>query len=274
MYKEISSFFYINFILVACAAITPVPVPTASPTPAEWDRAGWTLAWHDEFDGPALDLTNWTFDIGGGGWGNQELETYTNRLENVRTENGMLVIEARKESSSYYTSARIKTQGLHAWKYGRIEARIKIPSGQGIWPAFWTLGDDIDTKGWPASGEIDILESIGKDPTRIYGTAHGPGYFAGSGVGSSILTSADSLKNDFHVYALEWDENELRWYFDDREYFKVTENNNTPNNWVFDHPFFIILNVAIGGSWPGNPDKTTMFPQFLNVDYVRVYQRP
>lgn len=282
MYKKFHLFLYLTFILGACAVTAPEPTPTSVPTPmptptAEWDRAGWIITWHDEFDGSELDLKNWTFDIGGGGWGNQEWEAYTDRPENVRVENGMLVIEAREEpeliAGRNYSSARIKTQGLHAWQYGRIEARIKLPYGQGIWPAFWMLGDDIYKKGWPAAGEIDILEFIGREPDHIYATVHAPGYSGGNGVGSSLVTSADSLRNDFHVYAIEWEENEIRWYFDDQQYFQVTPD-DVPGEWIFDHPFFIILNVAVGGRWPGYPDKTTVFPQFLYVDYVRVYQKP
>jgi beta-glucanase (GH16 family) len=282
MYKTLHFFFLLSFILSACAMtppeLTPTPVPSPMPTPtAEWDRAGWVIAWHDEFDGSELDLKNWTFDIGGGGWGNQEWEAYTNRTENVRVEDGMLVIEAREEpeliAGRNYSSARIKTQGLHAWQYGRIEARIKLPYGQGIWPAFWMLGDDLSKKGWPAAGEIDILEFIGKEPNHIYATVHAPGYSGGNGVGSSLVVSEQSLKNDFHVYAIEWEENEIRWYFDEQQYFKLTPD-DVPDKWIFDHPFFIILNLAVGGRWPGYPNKTTVFPQFLYVDYVRVYQKP
>jgi len=282
MYNKLHFFLYLSFILGACAVAIPEPTPTFVPTPmptptAEWDRAGWMVAWHDEFDGPELDLKNWTFDTGGGGWGNEEWEAYTNRPENVRVENGMLVIEAREEpgliAGRNYSSARIKTQGLHAWQYGRIEARIKLPYGQGIWPAFWMLGDDINKMGWPASGEIDILEFIGREPDHIYSTVHAPGYSGGDGIGSSLVTSAVSLRNDLHVYAIEWEEHEIRWSFDDQQYFKLTAD-DVPDQWIFDHPFFIILNLAVGGRWPGYPDKTTVFPQFLYVDYVRVYQKP
>jgi beta-glucanase (GH16 family) len=280
MYKKLSISLCLGFLLSACAAPTPEPTSTPQPTPvpsstAEWEHPGWTLAWHDEFDGPELNLRNWTFDLGGGGWGNQEWETYTNRPENVRVEKGLLVIEAREElvGGRPYSSARLKTQGLHAWQYGRIEARMKLPSGQGLWPAFWMLGENINAKMWPACGEIDIMEFIGKEPDQIYATVHGPGYSGGDGVGSSFTTSAESLKNDFHVYAVEWQANEIRWYFDDQQYFKVTIA-DVPAEWVFDHPFFIILNLAVGGRWPGYPDDTTVFPQFLYVDYVRVYQKP
>lgn len=284
MFKNFPVLLGFTFILGACAAMT-TPEPTSTPaptlipssTPAAWDRQGWNIAWHDEFDGPELDLKNWTFDIGGNGWGNSEWEAYTDRPENVRVENGMLVIEAREEpkliAGRNYSSARIKTQGLHAWQYGRIEARMKLPYGQGIWPAFWMLGENMNIVGWPAAGEIDILEFIGREPDRIHATVHAPGYSGGSGVTSGFLISADTLKNDFHIFAIEWEENEIRWYFDDQQYFQLTPA-DVPDQWIFDHPFFIILNLAVGGRWPGYPDKTTVFPQFLYVDYVRVYQKP
>ena len=280
--KKLNVLLVFAFLLGACAVpapeptTTPVPpTPIPSPTPAAWDREGWNIAWHDEFDGPELNRENWNFDIGGNGWGNAEWEAYTDKPENIRIEDGMLVIEAREDPTlpggRPYSSARIKTQGLHSWTYGRIEARIKLPHGQGIWPAFWMLGDN--NKGWPASGEIDILEFIGKTPDTIYATVHAPGYSGGNGVGSSLVVSEESLKNDFHVYAIEWQENEIRWLFDEQEYFKLTPA-NVPADWIFDHEFYIIMNLAVGGRWPGYPDKTTVFPQFLTVDYVRVYQRP
>jgi beta-glucanase (GH16 family) len=282
MYKTIHLLFCLALIISACAVATPEPTPTSVPTPmptatAIWERAGWDVAWQDEFEGTQLDLNNWTFDIGGGGWGNQEWEYYSDRPENVRLENGMLVIEARKEGVEFsgrpYSSARIKTQGLHAWQYGRIEARMKLPYGKGIWPAFWMLGENMPQKGWPAAGEIDILEHIGKEPDRIYATVHGPGYSGSNGVGAHLVVPAGTVSNDFHVYAIEWQENEIRWLFDEEEYFKLTPA-DVPGEWVFDHPFFIIMNVAVGGGWPGYPDSATVFPQFMYVDYVRVYQRP
>ena len=284
MHKRLSIFICLSFLLGACVAATPeptaTPIPTSTPVPsptAEWERAEWNLVWQDEFDDTELNLKNWTFDIGGNGWGNQELQTYTNRPENVRLEEGMLIIEAREEpdliGGREYSSARLKTQGLHDWQYGRIEARIKLPYLQYILPAFWMLGANLYQKGWPTAGEIDILEFIGREPDRIYGTVHAPGYSGGDGVGSSLTVSAEALRDEFHVYAIEWEENEIRWYFDDQEYFKLTPA-DVPDEWIFDHPFFIILNLAVGGRWPGYPDDTTEFPQFLYVDYVRVYQRP
>lgn len=234
--------------------------------------AGWTLVWADEFDGSNINVQNWTFDTGGGGWGNNELEYYTDRPENARIENGNLVIEARKERyrNGAYTSARLKTQGLKTWTYGRIEARIKIPYGQGIWPAFWLLGNDINTVGWPGCGEVDIMENIGREPYTVHGTIHGPGYSGANGVGS-LLTATTPWSDDYHLYAVEWNTNHIEWSVDDVPYFSVSPA-DLPGAWVFDHPFYIILNVAVGGSWPGSPDATTQFPQQMLVDYVRVYQ--
>lgn len=281
MQKTLSILFLV-LILSGCALATPAPtatpVPSLMPTAtAEWERPGWELVWQDEFEGSELNLQNWTFDRGGGGWGNQEWQAYTDRPENVRLEEGMLVIEAREEpeliGGRNYSSARIKTQGLHAWQYGRIEARLKLPYGQGLWPAFWMLGEDLSKKGWPAAGEIDILEFIGREPDTIYATVHAPGYSGGDGVGSSLTVPAESLKSDFHVYAIEWQEDEIRWYFDDQEYFRLTPK-DVPDEWIFNHPFFLILNLAVGGRWPGYPNDTTVFPQYLIVDYVRVYQKP
>jgi beta-glucanase (GH16 family) len=241
-------------------------------------RQGWKLVWHDEFDGDSLDPAGWTYDIGGWGWGNNELELYTQRRENVRVEGGMLVIEARAEEreNRRYTSGRIKTQGLHSWKYGRIEARLLIPAGQGIWPAFWMLGEDIVRVPWPGCGEIDIMESIGRQPEIIHGTAHGPGYSGSGGPGKSFAyPSGESFAEGFHLYAVEWDADRIQWFVDDALYFTLTagELAAKKKKWIFDHPFFILLNVAVGGTWPGSPNDTTSFPQRMLVDYVRVWER-
>jgi len=241
---------------------TPTPVPA------------WRLVWRDEFDGTALDTTKWVRETGGTGWGNAELEYYTNRPENARVENGFLVIEARQEQfgNQAYTSARLKTQGLGAWRYGRIEARIQIPRGQGLWPAFWMLGDNIGQVGWPGCGEIDIMENIGKEPGRVHGTVHGPGYSGANGISSTYSLSTGAFADDFHIFAVEWQPGAITWYVDST-YYKTVTSSDVPGTWVYDHPFFIILNVAVGGYWPGSPDATTVFPQTMRVDYVRVYQR-
>ncbi len=234
----------------------------------------WSLVWHDEFDGPTLDRTKWVWETGGGGWGNNELEFYTARPENARVEDGHLVIEARQEpfGNRQYTSARLKTQGLAAWKYGRIEARIRIPRGQGMWPAFWMLGGRCEQVGWPTCGEIDIMENIGREPRRVHGTVHGPGYSGARGVSAAYSLRADAFADNYHVFAVEWQAGAIVWYADSAVYATVTPN-TVSGTWVFDHPFFILLNVAVGGSWPGSPDSTTVFPQTMLVDYVRVYQK-
>jgi len=248
-----------------------LPEPTATPLAAQPE---WKLVWNDEFDGDSLDRSRWAFDLGGSGWGNNELQFYTDRPENARVADGMLVIEARQEDrlGRDFTSARLKTQSLHAWTYGRFEARMKLPTGQGIWSAFWMLGEDIVTAKWPASGEIDIMENIGA-PHTVYATIHGPGYSGGEGIGASYNLPNGTVTDGFHVYAVEWEPDEIRWFVDDVQFASVTPD-DLPNGkeWVFDHPFFLLLNVAVGGNWPGNPDDTTTFPQTMQVDYVRVYQ--
>lgn len=245
----------------------------------------WTLVWSDEFNSPngsAPDPAKWTYDLGGGGWGNNELETYTNRTRNVHIEHGMLIIQARKEDytgpdgiARHYTSARLKTQGLFQQTYGRFEARIKIPHGQGLWPAFWMLGENIAQVDWPKCGEIDIFENIGREPSTIHGTIHGPGYSDESGIsGSYTLPGGRRFADRFHTFAVEWEPNAIRFYVDSILY-KTSLRADLPagTTWIFDHPFFLILNVAVGGGWPGNPDSSTTFPQTMKVDYVRVFRR-
>jgi len=239
-------------------------------------QSGWTLAWSDEFDGASLDTSKWGYDLGASGWGNYELEYYTSRPENVYLEGGKLVIKAIQESyqGAQYTSGRILTKNKFSQAYGRFEARIKIPFGQGMWPAFWMMGSDSDTVGWPACGEIDIMENIGKEPNIVHGTMHGPGYSV-NGIGAAYsLPAGQRFADDFHVYAIEWEPGVVRWYVDDQLYQTLTRASIPPGtNWVVDHPFYVLLNVAVGGGWPGNPDASTQFPQQMVVDYVRVYQR-
>jgi beta-glucanase (GH16 family) len=243
---------------------------------------GWSLTWSDEFEGDAINSSKWSFDIGGKGWGNNELETYTSRNANAHLESGQLVITALKETftgpdkiTRNYTSARLLTKKKFSQLYGRFEARIKIPYGQGIWPAFWMLGDNIDAVHWPNCGEIDIMENIGREPSIVHGTFHGPGYSGEKGVGAAFsLPPGRKFADDFHTFAVEWGPNVIRFYVDDSLYQSRTPADLPPGTtWVFDYPFFIILNVAVGGGWPGNPDATTTFPQHMLVDYVRVYKR-
>jgi beta-glucanase (GH16 family) len=270
---------------------TPPPAQSATQTqspdgahpPAASSK--WTLVWFDEFngaDGSRPDKSKWVYDIGSDAWGNAEEECYTDRADNSVICGGNLVITARKESikcpkgaDKPYTSARLKTLGLFSQAYGRFEARIKVPRGQGMWPAFWMLGEDIPKVGWPASGEIDIMEIIGKDPSTAYGSLHGPGYNGSRGYrGEYRLPGTVEFADAFHTFSIEWEPNVVRFYVDDDLYATQTPKKLPPDGkWVFDHPFFIILNCAVGGSWPGSPDETTQFPQEMLVDYVRVYKR-
>ena len=243
---------------------------------AEEDQASWRMVWSDEFEGPAGQLpdpANWVFDIGTD-WGNAQLEYDTDRPENVSLDgNGNLAITAREESymGSAYTSGRIKTQGLFEQAFGRFEARIKLPTGQGVWPAFWMLGNDIDAVGWPECGEIDIMEYRGQEPSLVLGTIHGPGYSAASGVSGRYSLQGGRFDTDFHVFAIEWTEDGIDWFVDDNHYHSV-DRSEPGGRWVFDHPFFILLNVAVGGGFVGPPNESTVFPQAMLVDWVRVYQ--
>jgi len=266
-------------VLLSLPAVAQITTNPSRPARAQRLQKSWTMIWNDEFngtDGTLPDSSKWTYDLGGGGWGNNELETYTNSTTNVQQKGGNLVITATKVGTNFasYYSARIRTQGLFDVEYGRIEARIKIPYGQGMWPAFWMLGSDINTNPWPNCGEIDIMENIGKEPTTIHGTIHGPGYSGANGIGSPFsFPNNAKFSDDFHVYAIEWDASEIRFYVDDNLYAtRTTAQIPNGTTWVYNHKFFIIMNVAIGGGWPGNPDSTTVFPQTMQVDYVRVYQ--
>lgn len=250
----------------------------------------WQLLWSDEFDGPSINLENWTFETGNGadksipGWGNNELEYYTDSTNNAFIEDGNLVIQALKEQRQFnvndtdytteYTSARLVTQDKVFTTYGRIETRAILPKGQGIWPAFWMLGQNIGTVGWPSCGEIDILEYIGSKATEIHGTVHGT-ISAGPGINGHVDLGID-LSEDYHVYAIEWDEDEVEFYLDDVLYHVVNKDEVAlevgPEDWVYDHDHFLILNLAVGGNWPGAPDDTTDFPKRMVVDYVRIYK--
>jgi len=244
----------------------------------------WVLVWSDEFNGPdgsQPDPTKWSLESGGNGWGNQELEYYTPRRQNVRQEKGSLVIEAIKErftgpdgSRRDYTSARLKTDGRFSQRYGRFEARIRVPSGQGLWPAFWLLGDDFSKVGWPDCGEIDVMENVGSEPATIHGSMHGPGYFGANALTAAYTLPKGRVSDGFHVFAIEWEPRVVRFYVDGVLYATKTPGDiSAEKRWVFDHPFFVILNLAVGGNMAGSPDAATTFPQRMLVDYVRVYSR-
>jgi beta-glucanase (GH16 family) len=236
-----------------------------------------TLVMADEFntDGE-LDNSIWNYEIGTGqnGWGNNELQYYTDRTENVNVENGYLLLTAKEENynGSSYTSARLTTQGKLEQTYGRFEARIRLPYGKGLWPAFWLLGSDCETNIWPQCGEIDIMEYLGDNPNTIFGSVHGPGYSAGEAVTKDYVLENDRYDTGFHVFGIEWSPDYINYYVDDTLYQQITPA-DVPGEWVFDHPFYIILNVAVGGNFPGAPNAETVFPQTMLVDYVRVYQQ-
>jgi beta-glucanase (GH16 family) len=239
------------------------------------------LTWSDEFNGPAgtpPDASRWKYDIGGSGWGNNELEYYTSSTSNAALDgNGNLVITARRENPAgygchygtcQYTSARLLTADRFTQAYGRFEARMRIPRGQGIWPAFWMLGGT----PWPDRGEIDIMENIGREPGTVHGSLHGPGYSGGSAITSAYtLPGGQAFADAFYTFTVDWAPDSITWYVDGVQYARKAPADAGGNPWVFDHPFFMILNVALGGYWPGDPDATTSFPQQLVVDYVRAY---
>ncbi|MEL6141943.1 MAG: glycoside hydrolase family 16 protein [Bacteroidota bacterium] len=240
----------------------------------------WQLTWSDEFDGPAgqaPDPSKWTYDIGTGdnGWGNGEFQYYTDRPENVALDgNGNLVITALRETfaGSPFTSGRIKTQGLFDQAFGRIEARIKSPYGPGIWPAFWLLGSNIETVGWPQCGEIDVMEIRGQEPNLMHGSLHGPGYSAGDAVTTTYGFEDNRFDTDFFIFAIEWGEDYIDYFVDDFLYQRITPA-DADGEWVFDQPFFMLLNVAVGGTFVGFPTSLTPFPQRMEIDYVKVYQQ-
>lgn len=246
---------------------------------------GWRLTWSDEFngtDGSQPDTSKWVFDTGGDGWLNHELETYTDRPENVRVERGNLLIEARREDytgsdgiARHYTSGRLKTLGKFAQEEGRFEARIKIPKGRGVWPAFWMEGNNVATAGWPGCGEIDVMENIGHQPGRVYATLHGPGFEAGSYLQSRFdLPDGQSLGDVFHLYGVEWTGNTVAFFLDGKQYGSIVRDTvEHGRDLPFHQPFFLLLNLAIGGDWEGPPDPSTVFPATMMVDYVRVYEK-
>lgn len=250
-------------------------------------KADWQLIWSDEFDGAAgssPDGSKWGYDIGGGGWGNNELEYYTSSTNNAALDgNSNLLITARTDDAwqyscwygtCQYTSARMLTSGKFETTYGRIEARIKVPYGKGVWPAFWMLGNDINSSGWPNCGEIDIMEMHGSDPTYILGTIHGPGYSGAGGLsGNYYSPDGHWFSDDYHVYSVEWYSDSVNWYVDGNWYETRTPSDTNGNPWVFTHPFFIIFDFAVGGNFDGDPDGSAPFPQSMTVDYVRVYQQ-
>lgn len=248
------------------------------------------LLWNDEFEGPKgapPDSSKWEHERGGDGWGNRELQYYTDQRENASLDgNSCLVLTAMKVTDTdqanricwygwcRFSSARLFTHKIFSFTYGLVEVRIKIPFGQGIWPAFWMLGENFGEVRWPECGEIDVMENIGREPGILHGTAHGPGYSGGNGIGGlHVLPEGQTLKDDFHIFAVDWQPGVIRWYMDSQLYFQLRQDQIPKGtSWPFDHPFFLLLNVAVGGEWPGVPDETTIFPQVMLIDFVRIYQ--
>ncbi len=251
--------------------VTPV-TPVTPTTPLTYQ-----LVWSDEFGKDGLpDTTKWGYDVGGGGWGNNELQYYTNaRSENARVSGGNLIIEVRKENFSgrNYTSARLLTKNKAKWTYGKFEIRAKLPRGRGTWPAIWTLAAT-NPLVWPDDGELDIMEEVGHDPNMIHGTAHNKSFNGANGKqkGGSVLIK--DAQDSFHVYSMEWTDTQVTWFVDGNFYFTYNNPNAGNDSWPYNKDFFLILNVAIGGNWAGQQGiDDTVFPQSMLVDYVRVYQK-
>ena len=239
---------------------------------------GWTKAWADEFDDPEINTSWWTHEIGNGdnGWGNNELEQYTDAPENSRIENGNLVIEARDDSwnGQQYTSARMITRDKKTFGFSRTDIRAKLPFGQGIWPALWMLGNNIGSKGWPACGEIDIMELIGNLPSTSHATVHfGADFNNYKYIGDKYSISSEIFNDRFHVFSVVREFNQMWFYVDDILIFEFDSKDTQGQPYPFNEQFFFIFNVAIGGNWPGSPDETTQFPQRMEVDYVRVFEK-
>lgn len=238
---------------------------------------GYNLVWNDEFDGTSINSDDWTHEIGtgDGGWGNNELQYYTNSTSNSYLSNGSLIIEAKEQSfqGSPYTSARLITKDKQIFQYGRVDIRAILPEGQGIWPALWMLGNNISDIGWPACGEVDIMELVGHEPSTVHGTAHwgpqGQSFSTFAGAGYSI--SGEKFSEAYHVFSVKWEANSIKWLVDDEEYFSI-DNGDVDVNYPFNDEFFFIFNIAVGGNWPGSPDATTQFPQKMFVDYIRIFQ--
>ena len=275
----------INSIIAVCLfffACSEEEMVSQNKETNDWEIEGWNIVWQDEFDKDSLDLTKWSREIGGHGWGNNELQFYTDSDSNSYVENGNLILKAQvvpqgigsSKGLRYYSSARLRTYGKGDWKYGRIEVKAKVASGQGIWPAIWMLPTDWLFGGWPSSGEIDIMEHVGYDLGVVHGSVHTEAYNHKINTQRSSARKIANVDTEFHVYSIIWDKDKISFFIDDVQYF-LFENDQQGNykTWPFDQRFHLLINIAVGGDWPGNPDNSTNFPRKMLVDYVRVYEK-
>jgi len=283
MEREVRHIYQITiFYLLIVLPLIVINCGENNPTGTDNPDSVYILVWSDEFDSDVIDPNKWEYEVNADGGGNNELQYYTDRSLNSWIEDTVLVIRALKENytgpggARKYTSARMRTKNKGDWKYGKFEIRAKLPYGKGLWPAIWLLPTDWVYGGWAASGEIDIMELIGSDPAKVYGTLHyGGTYPANVHTGASYALSEGTFASDYHIFTLEWEPTQMRWYVDGLLYQTQTEWYTEGYNYPapFDQRFYLIMNVAVGGNWPGNPDETTLFPQRMEVDYVRVYQK-
>ena len=279
MINKLNSIIAVCFFFFACSEEEMV---SQNKETNDWEIEGWNIVWQDEFDKDSLDLTKWSREIGGHGWGNNELQFYTDSDSNSYVENGNLILKAQvvpqgigsSKGLRYYSSARLRTYGKGDWKYGRIEVKAKVASGQGIWPAIWMLPTDWLFGGWPSSGEIDIMEHVGYDLGVVHGSVHTEAYNHKINTQRSSARKIANVDTEFHVYSIIWDKDKISFFIDDVQYF-LFENDQEGNykTWPFDQRFHLLINIAVGGDWPGNPDNSTNFPRKMLVDYVRVYEK-
>ena len=270
-------FIVLVFILGCNEAGTPSKIPPAN----DWDLEGWKLVWNDEFESSSINKDKWSFEEGGHGWGNNELQYYSDSDSTAFIRNGKLVLRAdivpqgigASDNLRYFSSARLRTFGKGDWRYGRVEIKAKVALGQGIWPAIWMLPTDWMYGGWPESGEIDIMEHVGYDPGHIHGSVHTESYNHKINTQRGGSRRLNNIETAFYVYAIEWFEDRIDFYVDDEKYFSFqNDENNNFKTWPFNQRFHLLLNVAVGGDWPGRPDQTTIFPSEMEIDYVRVYE--
>ena len=279
MINKLNSIIAVCFFFFACSE---EEIVSQNKETNDWEIEGWNIVWQDEFDKDSLDLTKWSREIGGHGWGNNELQFYTDSDSNSYVENGNLILKAQvvpqgigsSKGLRYYSSARLRTYGKGDWKYGRIEVKAKVASGQGIWPAIWMLPTDWLFGGWPSSGEIDIMEHVGYDLGVVHGSVHTEAYNHKINTQRSSARKIANVDTEFHVYSIIWDKDKISFFIDDVQYF-LFENDQQGNykTWPFDQRFHLLINIAVGGDWPGNPDNSTNFPRKMLVDYVRVYEK-